>query len=250
MGNPNLKNELSRELEVGADVRFFNNRLGFDVAYYKKNTFNQILEIPVPIETGASSRLLQAGNVQNQGIEILLTGVPVKTKYFNWNATVNFTRNRNKILKLYPGVSSIDLELAFGADVVAKAIEGEEYGVVETGYAFATYQAKDAQGHPISHPSNGRRVIGAAPNGTTNGAYSFLRTQDYDGTRKRLGSIMEKFLLSTTHELSYKNFILNIQVDSKIGGFMAICHASIRISQWLIEEFIVWTQCRIGRCSI
>ncbi|HLG39800.1 MAG TPA: hypothetical protein VI461_09035, partial [Chitinophagaceae bacterium] len=148
-------------------------------------------------------------------------GMPVRTKDFNWISTVNFTRNKNKILKLYPGVTSFDLELAFGADVVAKAIEGEEYGIVETGYAFATYQAKDAGGQPISHASNGMRVIGSAPNGATAGAYTFLRTQDYDGSRKRLGTIMEKFLLSTTQELRYKNWNLNIQVDSKVGGLMA-----------------------------
>lgn len=221
IGNQNLKNELSREFEVGADVRFFNNRLGFDVAFYKKNTFNQILELPVPVETGASSRLLQAGNVQNQGIEILVTGTPVRSKDFNWNSTVTFTRNRNKIIELYPGVTSKDLELAFGADVVAKAIEGEEYGVVETGYAFATYQKKDATGKPIDHPSNGQRVIGSAPNGSTAGAYTFLRTQDYDKTRKKLGSIMEDFLWGTTQEITYKNFNLNFQIDSKIGGLMA-----------------------------
>jgi iron complex outermembrane recepter protein len=221
IGNPDLKNELSRELEFGADIRFFKNRLGFDIAYYKKNTFNQILELPVPVESGASSKLLQAGNVQNQGIEVLVTANPLKTKYFNWNSTINFTRNRNKIIELYPGVSSKELELAFGADVVAKAIEGQEYGVVETGYAFATYQAKDGDGKPISHPNNGKRVIGSAPNGSTNGAYTFMRTQDYDGTRKILGSIMEKFLLSTTQEFSYKNFNLNVQVDSKVGGLMA-----------------------------
>lgn len=221
IGNPSLKNELSRELEIGADIRFFNNRLGFDVAYYKKNTFNQILELPVPVEAGASSRILQAGNVQNQGIEVLLTANPVRGKDFNWNSTFTFTRNRNKIIELYPGVTSKELELAFGADVVAKAIEGEEYGVVETGHAFATYQAKDAAGKPISHPSNGMRVIGSAPNGSTNGAYTFLRSQDYDQTRKKLGSIMEDFLLGTTQEITYKNFNLNFQIDSKFGGLMA-----------------------------
>ncbi|HKZ67283.1 MAG TPA: SusC/RagA family TonB-linked outer membrane protein, partial [Chitinophagaceae bacterium] len=221
IGNPNLKNELSRELEIGLDLRFFNNRLGFDVAYYKKNTKNQIIELPVPTETGASTRLLQAGNVQNQGIEILMTANPVKGKYFNWNSTINFTRNRNKIIELYPGVASKELELAFGADVVAKAIEGQEYGVIETGHGYAIYQAKDADGKPIDHPSNGKRVIGSAPNGSTNGAYTFMRSQDYDGTKKILGTIMEKFLLSTTQEFTYKNFNLNIQVDSKIGGLMA-----------------------------
>lgn len=221
IGNPNLKNELTREFEVGADIRFFNNRLGFDIAYYKKNTFNQIIPLSVPVETGAASRILQAGNVQNQGIELLVTGSPIRSKNFNWNSTINFTRNRNKIIELYPGVTSMEIELAFGNDVVAKAIEGREYGVVETGYGYALYQAKDADGKPIDHPSNGQKVIGQAPNGSTAGAYTFMRSQDYDGSRKILGSIMEKFLLSTVQELSYKNFNLNFQIDSKIGGLMA-----------------------------
>jgi iron complex outermembrane receptor protein len=221
MGNLNLKNELTRELEFGADLRFLNDRIGIDITYYKKNTFNQILPLGLPVETGASSRIIQAGDIQNQGIELLITAVPVKTREFGWNATINFTRNRNKVKKLFPGVPSYDLELAFGADVVAKAIEGEEYGVVETGYGYALYQAKDANGQPIDHPSNGMKVIGSAPNGATNGAYTYMRSQDYDGSRKKLGSIMEKFMWSTTQEFRYKNFSLNIFIDSKIGGLLA-----------------------------
>ncbi|HET7897119.1 MAG TPA: hypothetical protein VFL47_05605, partial [Flavisolibacter sp.] len=221
MGNTNLKNQLTRELEFGADLRFFKNRLAFDVAYYKKNTFNQILPLSVPVESGASSRIVQAGNIQNQGVELLVTAVPVRSKNFTWNAIVNFTRNRNKIIELYPGVPSYDLELAFGADVVAKAIEGKEYGIVETGYGYAIYQAKDANGKPIAHPNNGMKVIGSAPNGVTGGAYTFMRSQDYDGSKKQLGTIMEKYLLSTTQEFHYKNFDLNVFVDSKVGGLMA-----------------------------
>ena len=78
-------------------------------------------------------------------MEILLTATPVKTRNFTWNATVNYTRNRNKIISLAPGVDNYQLELAFGADVVAEAIPGSVYGTVVTGSAFATYQAKDAR---------------------------------------------------------------------------------------------------------
>jgi len=82
MGNLNLKNELTRELEFGADLRFLNDRIGIDITYYKKNTFNQILPLGLPVETGASSRIIQAGDIQNQGIELLITAVPVKTREF------------------------------------------------------------------------------------------------------------------------------------------------------------------------
>lgn len=221
LGNLRLKNQLTRELEFGADVRFFNNRLGVDVAWYKKNTFNQIFNLAAPSESGISGRVVNGGELQNQGIEILLTAVPIKTKNLTWNSSFTFTRNRNKIISIGPGVSSLDLELAFGADVVAKAVAGGDYGTVETGFAFAKYQKKDANGNPVASPSNGKRVLGFTGYGTTGGYYTYMRSQDYDGSRKVLGSIMEKFLASTVQSVSYKNFNLNVQLDAKIGGLMA-----------------------------
>ncbi len=223
--NSNLKNELNREFEFGTDIRFFNNRLGFDIAYYKKNTFNQIISLPASVESGVSSKLINAGNIQNQGIEVLLTATPIKTRNFNWNTTVSYTRNRNKIISLAPGVNSYQLELAFGADVVAEAIPGSTYGTVLSGSAFATYQAKDASGNNISNPNNGKRVIGSPPlrDYEAGGGqyYTFLRSQDYDGSQKTLGNIMEKYLFATTQEFDYKAFNLSFQIDGKIGGLMA-----------------------------
>ena len=223
--NFNLKNELTREVEVGADIRFFNDRLGIDAAYYKKNTHNQIINLPASIESGVGSRLINAGNIQNQGIELLLTATPVKTRNFTWNATVNYTRNRNKIISLAPGVDNYQLELAFGADVVAQAIPGSAYGTVVTGSAFAIYQAKDASGNAMSDPNNGKRVIGTPDNaGSTAGGgayYTFLRASKYDGSTKTLGNIMEKYLASTTQDFNYKGISLSFQVDAKIGGLMA-----------------------------
>jgi iron complex outermembrane receptor protein len=220
LGNQNLKNELAREIEFGAEMRFLNNRLGFDVTWYKKNSFNQILGLSANQESGVGDRQINAGNIQNQGIELLVTAQPVKSKDFNWNMTFNFTKNKNKIIELYPGVVSKQLELGFGADVAAYAYAGKDYGTLTTGYGFATYQAKDASGNPVSNANNGKRVIGAAPNGSTGDYYTFLRSQDYDGSRKDLGNIMPKFLAGTIQEVSYKNLSLSVQVDAKVGGMM------------------------------
>ena len=136
-----------------------------------------------------------------------------------------FTRNRNKIISLAPGVNAYQLELAFGADVVAEAIPGSTYGTVVTGSAFATYQAKDANGNDISNPNNGKRVIGTPPlHDYIAGAgayYTFLRSQDYDGSNKTLGNIMENYLAGTSQDFNYKNFTLSFQIDAKIGGLMA-----------------------------
>jgi len=109
--------------------------------------------------------------------------------------------------------------------VVAEAIPGSTYGTVVTGSAFATYQAKDVNGNPVADPNNGKRVIGTPPlHDYIAGAgayYTFLRSQDYDGSTKVLGNIMENYLAGTSQEFTYKNIFLNFQIDAKIGGLMA-----------------------------
>ena len=219
--NLNLKNQLTREIEIGADLRFLNNRLGFDIAWYKRNSTNQILSFSLPAESGVSSQSLNAGDIQNQGIEILMTATPVQNTNFNWTSNINFTLNKNKILELAPGVDTYELDLAFGNDIASVAKVGGDYGTLVTSYAFSNYQKKDANGNPISHPSNGKRVIGNTGSSTTGGYYTFVRSGDYNGERKELGSMMEDFLASTTQQVGYKNLNLSFQVDAKVGGLMA-----------------------------
>ncbi len=215
LGNFNLKPERSREFEVGADLRFLDNRLGVDFAWYKKNTFNQIITLAAPPESGVSSRLINAGNIQNQGIEVILNGTPVRTKDLQWNTTFNFSRNRNKVIDIDQanGVTSLELDLAFGADVKSVARVGKEYGTIVTNYAYATYQKKDANGNPIDHPSNGQKML------KQNGVY--WRSGDAGQGEKEIGSMMEKFLLSNSNDVRFKDFSLFVQVDSKFGGMMA-----------------------------
>lgn len=212
-GNANLKNELTKEFEIGTEMRFLNDRIGIDASFYKKNTYNQILGLPVPGESGVDRQLINAGNIQNQGIELLINGSPIKTKDFEWNSTLNFARNRNKVIKLAPGVTSVTLANAFGADMSSVAIEGEEYGTIYTGYGFAAYQAKDAQGNDIDDPRNGQKLLKA------NGSY--WRSGDAGQGNKKLGSMMEKFTASSINSFRYKDFNLGFQIDAKVGGMMA-----------------------------
>jgi len=200
LGNLNLKPLRAREFEFGIDARMFDNRIRLDVAYYKKNTFNQVMSLPTPSESGASSRQFNAGNVQNQGIEAILTAYIVRKKDFEYSTTINFTRNRNKVIELAEGVSQIELDLAFGADVQSVARVGKDYGTIITNYAYATNDA-------------GQRVLNA------NG--QFIRSGSYGQGFKEIGTMMEDFLASNIHEIRYKNFTLFAQLDAKIGGMMA-----------------------------
>jgi len=215
LGDPNLKNELAREIEFGADVRFFQDRIGLDAAVYKKNSFNQIINLPADQESGTTSRYINAGNIQNKGIELLLTVNPIKTKDFRWDMTVNFTRNINKVIALYPGVQNYQLQLAFGADAAAYAIAGKQYGQVITGYGFAHYNGSNKS-------EQGQNVISNAPNGTTGNYMTYERASDYaPGGQDTLGTIMPTFLWGTQQTFTYKSFFLSVQIDSKVGGLMA-----------------------------
>ncbi|QRR04244.1 SusC/RagA family TonB-linked outer membrane protein [Dyadobacter sandarakinus] len=212
--NYGLKNRLAREVEFGADIRFFNNRLGIDATVYNKITKNEILSLATTSESGVSSRVVNAGRIQNKGVEILLTATPVKNSKFEWNTSVNFSRNRNKVLELVEGTDTYTLGLGFGADVSSVARVGKDYGTIITSYAFATYQGE------AGNPSNGKRVIGA--NSSAEGGIAYLRSGAYQGQgSKELGTVMEKFLASNVNSFRYGNFTATVQADAKIGGLMS-----------------------------
>lgn len=217
--NKDLRNRQAEEWEIGTDLRLFNNRVGIDFAYYNKISSNEIFSLPVASESGVSSRIVNGGKIRNRGVEVMLRATPVLGNEFQWNTFFNFSRNRNTVLELVEGVTSQQLSLAFGADVYSLAKPGLDYATIATTYAFATYQAEDANGNPISHPSNGKRVLGAASG--TGGYYTFLRSGTYGQGEKELGSALEDFLLSNVNTLDFKGFTLNVQVDAKIGGLMA-----------------------------
>ena len=201
LGNLDLKPKRASEYEIGADLRFLNNRLRVDVAVYQKNTRNEVVSLGAPIESGISSRVINAGNIQNKGIELLLSAVPVRGKHLEWTTTINFTSNRNKIISLYPGVLSTDLDLAFGADVKSVAMVGQDFGTIVSSYAYAR------------DPQTDQKLL--QQNGT------YWRSGAYGQGEKILGSAMEKYLISNINEVRYKGFSLFVQVDAKVGGKIA-----------------------------
>lgn len=99
--NPELKPEISTSIETGFDVRFLHNRIGLDFTYYNTESKNQILPIPLSGTSGYSARIINAGLIQNQGIELTLNATPVKTRHFSWDVAFNFSRNRSEVKELF-----------------------------------------------------------------------------------------------------------------------------------------------------
>ncbi|RYF65294.1 MAG: TonB-dependent receptor, partial [Cytophagaceae bacterium] len=100
IANTNLKPEAITSVEVGTDVRFFNDRLGFDLTYYEARTRNQILSLPIAVPTGYSERVINGGEVRSRGFEAVVSAIPIQTNRFRWNVNLNFSRNRTTVVSL------------------------------------------------------------------------------------------------------------------------------------------------------
>ena len=113
-GDAALKPERTTTFEVGTELRALNNRISLDFTWYKLNSRDQIIPVSVSTTSGFTGFIINAGEIENKGIEIVLSGNPVKTKDFRWDASVNFSRNRNKVVSLREGLTEIVVSSDFG----------------------------------------------------------------------------------------------------------------------------------------
>lgn len=194
--DPNLKNELTTSYEAGLDVNLLKNRLMVNFTYYKASTKNQILSISLPSSTTFSSRTINAGEIQNQGIELMISGTPVKSiTGFTWESSFNFSRNRNKVVELVDGVDSYILAQDRGVYVVAAP--GKPFGEI-LGVKFAWI--KDENGNRMIDSSTGLP----------------LRSSGFETTD--LGSALPNWLGGFTNTFTYKGFKLTALIDISQGG--------------------------------
>jgi hypothetical protein len=195
--NPNLKPERTKNFEVGLEMSFFDGRVGFDGTFYKTNTVDQIVPAPVSRATGYDTKYINAGNVQNKGIEIQLNGTPVKTDNFSWVITVNWTRNRNEVVSLGVPVSQggIDnLQLgAYQGGVSINAALGQPYGTI--------------RGTNFVYNANGQKLVDA------NGYYQISGTSN-----EIIGNINPDWIGGINNKLNYKSFSFSFLIDMKHGG--------------------------------
>ena len=223
--NENLKPEIQQSIEIGADLRFFGERLNLDVAYYKTNTYNQIMSVGSVAESGASSQLINAGNIQNQGVEIQLEGTPIRTRDWRWTLGGNFTLNRGKVVEMHENIKEWQLMGGYDAAPEIWAYEGGEFGVL-TSYLNGSYMSpiQTFQGEP-GDPRNGKMLLeywgeDASPDAVSVYGAPSLYDRNGEGDRERhiLGKVEPDFTLSLNTSVSWKNFDLYVQGDGRFGG--------------------------------
>lgn len=191
-GNSNLRPEITTSWEIGTDLQFFQNRLGLDFTYYHSVSKDQIVNVPISSTSGFNSQTLNAGTMQNQGIEVVLSGTPLKTKGgFKWDIAVNFTRNRNKVTELYNPLAPVNLGGLGGTGLQARL--NEPYGTF-----FGSKMLRDPNGNVVVDPSTGRPMV--------------------DPVQAPLGNIQPDFTAGLVNNFSYKGFNLNVLFDTRQGG--------------------------------
>ena len=189
LNNAALKPEITSSWETGINLQFLKNRIGLDVTYYNNNSRNQILPVPVSSALGYEYKVLNAGKINNKGIEISLHASPIKSQDFTWNSSLNWSKNKNTVVKLDELVNTLTLSNSL---VSLVATEGQTYGQL-LGYDFV-------------YAPDGQRMVQA--DGT------YMRTSQL----VPLGSVMPDFLFGFQNQFNYKNFSLGFLIDGRVGG--------------------------------
>ncbi|MDQ1088341.1 SusC/RagA family TonB-linked outer membrane protein [Siphonobacter sp. SORGH_AS_1065] len=203
-----LKPEITTGQEAGLEARFFRGRLGLDVTYYSQTTKDQIIPVQLSKATGYNEAIQNIGKMRNRGIEISITGTPLKLKNgFTWDVSLNLARNRNMVIELLPGVlNNLVINERRGLTLEARA--GQPYGTLY-GYGFERVQSSDpsAAYYDPSGQYTGQLVL--------NNGLPVRST-----TQKILGNVQPKWTGGFSNTFSFKGFILSALIDAKIGGDM------------------------------
>jgi TonB-linked SusC/RagA family outer membrane protein len=207
----NLKPQNVISYEAGTELKFLNGRLGLDFSWYRTNTKDQIIAIEVAKSTGYWYKYVNAGEVQNQGIELELSGAVIRTKDFEWNTSVNFATNENIVKSLADGLDSYQLTSGWSG-LSIKAEPGEPFGL------YGKAWERDDKGNIVYDASTGSR----------------LTKKD-----QRLGDIYPDFTLGLNNSFSYKGLTLSFLIDIREGGVIYSQTAGSLRYSGLAEETLV-----------
>ncbi len=191
LGNLNLRPEKTKSFEIGADLKFLDNRLGLDVTYYNNKSIDQILAVPIAGSSGYRAQIKNAGSIKNTGLEVVLYAKPVKTKNFEWEISLNWARNRNKVLALADGIKELFLNGFEGSAI---------YAVVEQPYGqiYGSRWLRDGSNRIVINEADGLPI--------------------QDATVGVIGDPNPDWTGGVTNTFTYKGFAFSFLVDIKSGG--------------------------------
>ncbi|WP_456376306.1 SusC/RagA family TonB-linked outer membrane protein [Lutibacter sp.] len=194
--NPDLVPFQKNEFEVGLDARLFGNRLSLDIAYYANQTTNDIVTAAASLSSGYDSALLNIGELENKGLEVLISGTPIKNDDFTWNTSFNLGYNDSEIISTDDANTPINVDgsLTRSKTALISHIVGERYGVI-----YGSSYKRDANGNIMYD------ITGSYP-------------KPIQGENKILGEGVAPLTLGFSNSFRYKNITLSFLIDAKFGG--------------------------------
>jgi TonB-linked SusC/RagA family outer membrane protein len=220
LANPNLEPEFITEFEIGTELQFFQSRIALDVTYYKKISTSQIFTVNAAPSSGYTQKVINLGKSSNEGIEIGLDLIPIKTKSFNWTISSAFTLNRNIVLDI-GSLSELNYGGVVSLPIGSMHVAGQPYGLIRG----STY-AKDSLGRFLVNPQTGKPIL--------------------SGATGAIGNPNPDFILGVTNTLRFKNFTLSALVDWKQGGDMYSFTAYELLSRGVTKDIEAREAIRVG----
>jgi len=216
-GNPNLKPERQEEHEFGFDFSMLKNRFGGEFTYYRQNISDLLVNRPLAPSTGYTNQYTNIGTMVNNGVEILLRGIPIQKPNFSWEVSGTYSQNKN----ITPYIEGIEIGLGmFGTSI---AMSGQPLGVF-----YGTYFATKPDGSKLLD-ANGfvQKALGHYEYVKNASGQSIpVAVQDYNSSgqptgttlRKVIGNPNPKYVASLINSIDYKHFSLRVQLDMVHGN--------------------------------
>jgi outer membrane receptor protein involved in Fe transport len=204
-----LKPELTTALEIGLEMKFFNNRLGFDLGWYNSDSRNQLFRVPLPTPSGWLDEYINSGLVNNSGIELTLNLTPVKSGDFRWDVDLNYAANKNKLVELSENVKTLNLTNDFMNNM--RAIEGKPLGEI-----FSRGYARNAKNEIL---------VGADGIPQTTG-----------GSSVYIGNTRPDWTGGINNRISFKDFTLSFLISARMGGVVTSFTNAVIYADGLAEE--------------
>ncbi|CAL2101994.1 SusC/RagA family TonB-dependent receptor precursor [Tenacibaculum sp. 190130A14a] len=190
-----LEPEKQKSFEIGAELRMFDNRVGLEFTYYSTKTLNQIFFIQaLPNINGFPQNIVNAGEITNKGIELMLNVKPIRTDDLTWDSAINFAQNENKVVSVHPGLNNGE------AVITAEGVNGYRYSLVE-GEDFGSIRAKT-----LVRNANGTPVVNSSGDLLVNDDFTTVAHAQPD------------FTLGWNNTFNYKDFSFSFLIDGKFGG--------------------------------